>query len=115
MKKLTSPSAMTGARCSQLDGLYDQPGGMSGPANIRMPGIPGTRIEKAIASAPASVSIRNASGSDDQKTSGAKSSQIPTAQVAQRMMARSGEIDRKPRTTSSRPQAMSFQTIAVSS
>ena len=51
---------MIGARCGQLDGLYVQPGGTSGPGSMDMPcgiGMPGARIAKTITSVPASVSL----------------------------------------------------------
>ena len=51
---------MIGARCGHADGLYDQPGGTSGPGIMRMPGMPGMSRTKAITSAPASVSLANA-------------------------------------------------------
>ena len=59
-KNPTSASAMMGARCGQLDGLYDQPGGRSGPSTMDIPramGMPGARMAKTTTSAPTRVSV----------------------------------------------------------
>ena len=48
------------ARCVQLEGLYDQPCGTSGPGSMLIPGaigIPGARMAKATTSMPTSVSL----------------------------------------------------------
>src|SRR3970040_1217866 len=84
-KKPTSASAMIGARCGQLDGLYDHPGGASGPGSMRIPagiGMPGARMAKTITSVPTSVSLVY-SAARAQKRSGATSSQTPTSEFAQ--------------------------------
>jgi len=51
---------MIGARCGQLDGLYDQPRGTSGPVSMLIPGaigIPGARMANTMTSAPTNVSL----------------------------------------------------------
>jgi hypothetical protein len=77
---------MIGARCGQDEGLYDQPGGASGPGFILMPGttgMPGMSRTKAITSAPASVSLAKPAAVGAWKMSGAASSQTPTNALAQ--------------------------------
>lgn len=71
-----------GARCGHDDGLYDQPGGRSGPGSMRIPGIPGMSRTNAITSAPASVSSAKTAAVGAQKTSGANSSHTPTSAFA---------------------------------
>src|SRR5665648_1273906 len=59
-KRPTSARAMIGARCVQLEGLYDQPRGTSGPVSMLIPGaigIPGARMANTTTNAPTNVSL----------------------------------------------------------
>jgi hypothetical protein len=78
-------STPIGMRCSQLDGVYAQPGGTSGPPimpAMLMPGIIGISTDSAISKAPTSVPLAYASGNGVQNTSGANSSHTPTKALA---------------------------------
>ncbi len=68
-----------GARCSQLDGLYDHPSGTWGPGICI---IMGMRIANAITRVPTSISFAKAAALGVQNKSGAKASQRPTKVLA---------------------------------
>src|SRR5688572_17460313 len=94
-KNPTNAIAMIGPRWNQSDGLYDQPGGVSGPGVIitsccaRL-GIIGISTAKAITRVPTSVSFAYAPASRVQNTNGAKSSQMPAKQSPQRARSKRG-------------------------
>src|SRR5438093_6155456 len=101
---------MTGARCNQVDGLYVQPGGTSGPS-MDMPC--GIRIENAITSAPTTVSLRYSAGVGAQNTNGAKTSHAPAKLLAHAAQANLGRSDITASTTTAAPLATSFHDIAA--
>jgi hypothetical protein len=72
------------------------------------------RIENAMTRAPTIVSFAYAPASLVQKTSGAKSSQMPLKQSPQRARSNRGESVSRPQITTTTPVAISLTTMATS-
>ena len=106
-----------GSRCVQADGLKSQPGGTSGPAARAAgltPGAAGTATAKAMTRAPTSVSFAYTAALGVQNTSGAKSSQLPSAAQAQRAQPAPRDSENRPHTRISRPVTMSLAAMRAS-
>src|SRR3990170_1485737 len=99
-------SARTGARCSQVDGLYDHLRGTSGPAIVIIIGI---STANTATRPPTNVSFAYAAASGAQKTSGAKANHKPTNVFAQAAQARPVRKAIAPSAITNSPLSMSLQ------